>query len=200
MESQNSTSLGFKKIFTQWLNVVPPAFSAASLATCVALPEAARAFGREWATSWPAKSLYLYGPYGSGKTTFAFALIREFIRHWTPSRYVWPAYLSARSLDQQLLNAVRNEGDSWLLERYSTDDMLFIDDIDKVVPTDRFKSQFFEIINNRYNEMLPTILTSNCDLMELAGLFEGAIVSRMQDTKLWHIIKFPDKDLRRSIT
>ncbi len=188
---------GFNFLLARWIDGLPPAYAGITLQSCIDLPREARNFGAQWATQQHPMSLYLHGPYGSGKTTFAFALVREYLRHWTTQRYAWASFMTARQLDSRLLEAIRGDGDSWLLERYGHEELLFLDDIDKVTPSDRFKSQMFEIINYRLMNNLPTIITSNCEPDELASLFDGSILSRMKDKARWNIIRFPDKDLRQ---
>ena len=177
---------------------MPAIYQPYTLQTCIDLSESARSFGREWAKTWPAMSLFLWGAYGSGKTTYAYAVIRELIRNHCPSRYIWANHLTGRQLDNKLLTALKAEGgDSWEVQRCSEEDVLFIDDIDKISPTDRFKSQFFEIINARLINNRCTIITSNCKLSELGALFDGSVLSRMQDKTRWNVIRFSDKDLRQ---
>jgi len=192
-----SVKSNFSFLLSRWLEALPPAYAGITLATCLDLPIESRQYGVRWATSLPTLSLYLYGPYGAGKTTYAIALIREYLRHWTMSRYAWATWTSGRQLDIRLLEAIRGDGDRWLIERFSNEELLYIDDVDKVSPTERYKSQFFEIINHRLMNLLPTILTSNCEPREMAHLFGGAVLSRIQDKSTWQIVRFPDRDLRQ---
>jgi DNA replication protein DnaC len=140
------------------------------------------------------KSLYLFGTWGSGKTCVAFALIREIMS--VKDCYYWPKYITAKKLDSLLLAASRADGDTWEVEKYATADLLFIDDLDKVSGTDRFKNQLFEILNTRYQRSLPTIITSNARPQELGLIMDGAILSRMSDSQKWGMFRFPNKDLR----
>lgn len=192
-----ASSASHSYLLGRWLDCVPPLYSPYTLKNCLDLPSDARSFGSEWALTFPNKSLFLWGAYGSGKTTFAFALIRELIRNHCPTRYLWANHMTGRQMDSKLLKALKEEGDEWEIKRYSQEDVLFIDDIDKISPTDRFKSQFFEIINSRLINNKCTIITSNCKLSELGTLFDGSVLSRMKDTQRWQIIQFPDRDLRQ---
>lgn len=180
-----------------WLSVIPEEYSKITLEECKELPAKLLTFGEEWAKGQPLKSLYLYGTYGSGKTTFAFAIIRKHLQLLNGRWYFWPNYLTGRQLDTALLKASKHDdGDEWELEKHSESDLLFIDDIDKVTGTERFKVQLFEIINRRLIGNKPTIITSNCQPMDLGSLLDGAVVSRMGDIRKWQMVNFPSKDLR----
>ena len=182
-----------------WLRTIAAAFREIALENCNELPDGLIEFGYQWAKSWPLKSLYLYGEYGSGKTTYAMAIVRQVMREWSSKRYIWPRYMSARQLDSRLLQASRcDEGDEYELTSISEIDLLFIDDFDKVSPTERFQVQLFEIINRRQINNLPTVITSNFAHKELSRLLDGAVISRMEDQSRWQIIQFPKTDLRKA--
>lgn len=169
-----------------------------TLASCAQLPDRLVDVGALWAREKRLKSMYLYGEYGSGKTSFAFACILQAMRVRRNNQvYFWPRYFTARHLDSFLLNACRSEsGDEWELSGLADADLLFIDDIDKVTPSDRFKSQLFEIVNRRVSNNKPMIITSNCKPTEIASIIDGAVISRMGDATRWQLIQFPKKDLR----
>lgn len=189
-----------------WLSVLPEEYKTISLRTCKDLSEQLIAFGEEWALNYPPKSLFITGDYGCGKTTFSFAIIRRYIQNLYSKgirvpTYFWARYTTGRQLDSALLKACKHEGgDEWEVEKYSIVPLLFIDDIDKVTATERFKVQLFEIINRRSINNMITIITSNSDAKELVNLFDGSVVSRMGDQKKWAKLTFKGKDLRCSHT
>ncbi len=199
------TSCGSMTNFTEkgyptvdfWASSIPEEYRNIRLEDCKELPPKLMAFGEEWASKMPLKSLYLYGQYGCGKTTFAFALIRKLFEKIRGRAYFWPCYLSARQLDTRLLKASKQEDtDQEEIERLSEVDLLLIDDIDKVSASERFKLQLFEIIDGRLKNKKPTIITSNCMPTELGNLLDGAVISRIGNPAKWDMIKFPLKDLR----
>jgi hypothetical protein len=181
-----------------WLSVIPLEYRDISLQKCDKLPPKLLEYGENWFKSFPLKSLYLFGEYGSGKTTFSFAVIRALMELWARKVYIWPRYFTGRELDSRLLQASKHEsGDEWEISSLAQCDLLFIDDIDKVGATDRFKLQLFEIVNRRSISHRPTIITSNCEPIQLTGLLDGAVVSRIGDPSKWQIIQFPNTDLRK---
>lgn len=154
--------------------------------------EAFKEFGRKWAKD--PKSLFIYGNKGTGKTRYAFALIREMFR--TCPRHIWPRYFTSMDLSSRLHEAVMNGGDKYLLSCLSTEDLLLIDDFGRESSTDRTRRQLFEIINYRYADELPTVITSNFSLEELSLSHGEALASRMEE---WQLIKFKGEDLRKQI-
>lgn len=182
---------------SQWADCLPPSYQSMTLDQCHDLPKELLEYAYQWAENPKRRSLYLYGAYGSGKTTYSIALLRQiFKKH--PSQYVWPVYMTAKKLDSRLLAAIRSDdGDEYEIESICREEFLFIDDIDKVSATERLQMQIFEIINRRLMYNLPTIITGNSEPTEISNIFDSAVLSRMGDTQRWHIIKFPKKDLRQ---
>lgn len=153
-------------------------------------------FARSWAQQTPFSSIFMTGTYGSGKTYFAFALIREAFRVMRKKGYFWPKYYSSTALDAKLRKASMHEdGDEYTLREIGEEDLLFIDDLGKETRSDRLKRQYFEIINYRYSKKLPTIVTSNYTLDQLSEIIDGSISSRMQE---WMFLKFPNIDMRKA--
>lgn len=185
----------------RWLLTIPSHYRSLDLEHCDYLHPELIKYGYEWVNSNSKKSLYLFGTYGCGKTTFAHAIIHNYLRLLGSTTYIWPTILSAKQLDNMLLNALKHsDGDSYVLDDLSNKDLLFIDDIDKINSTDRFKSQMFEIINQRYLYNRPTIITSNCRHCDLDRLFDGGVLSRMSDLRAWFAIEFPDQDIRKILS
>lgn len=171
---------------------VPKDYCLASLETCDMQPPEYIAFARQWALN--PISVFLVGGYGTGKTQFAFAMIREMFRK--NKRIIWPRFFTSPDLDGLLLHASKSdEGDRYTLRDMSEQDLLFIDDIGRETKSERLKRQYFEIINYRHSHKLPTILTSNYHLDKLSEIIDGSIASRMQQ---WQIIEFNGLDLRNS--
>ncbi len=171
---------------------VPKIFQGASLETCERQHPSLVEFGREWAKE--PRSLFLCGGYGTGKTYYAFALIREMFR--VCKRHIWPRYFTSPQLDARLLKASKSEeGDEYDVRNIAEQDLLMIDDIGRETRWDRLKRQYFEILNYRYCQQLPTILTSNLSLDQLSEIVDGAIASRMQE---WQNINFTGGDMRKT--
>ena len=74
--------------------------------------------------------------------------------------------------------------------------LLFIDDIGAEKMTEWVAETFYLILNYRYNEMLPTIFTSNLSPSELAERIGDRIVSRIIGSS--DVIKLDGEDRRLS--
>jgi DNA replication protein DnaC len=175
---------------------VPHKYSHVSLSDCDKHPQSFH----EYARSWGAKpeSVILLGPVGRGKTQFAFAMIREMFRRCP--RSLWPRFYTSPGIDSALLEAVKSDGgDKYKIGQIGEEDLLFIDDFGREGKSERIFRQYFELINMRYTNQKPTIISTNLTLDEIGRTMGDAIASRFQE---WQIIEFTGPDLRveRKIT
>lgn len=175
---------------------VPPKFANASVETCDKQPAAFLDYAKAWGSK--PESVILLGPVGRGKTQFAFAMIREMFRR-CPQR-LWPRFYTSPDLDSLLLEAAKSDsGDKYKLGYVGNEDILFIDDFGRESRSERLFRQYFELINMRYTNLKPTIISTNLPLDEIGKQIGFAVASRFQE---WMIIEFSGCDLRiqRKIT
>jgi DNA replication protein DnaC len=123
-------------------------------------------------------SLLLHGPYGTGKTACASLVLIEVL---------------ARSSNRTLF--VQSAQIDWLA-RHRTDDswdllveasFVVIDDIGAERQVDWNNAWFEEVVRARYNDQLPTILTSNIPpaaLNEKFGWLEGVVRDSFEQIEL----------------
>ena len=105
------------------------------------------------------KSLFLYGSYGTGKTYLAAAVANAAMQGEKPVVYTRFGELCRdvkRAYDK---SAKEGEGD--ILRKYKKCRLLVLDDLGKESFTDWSLSLLFELIDSRYRDMLPTVITSN---------------------------------------
>ena len=118
---------------------------------------------RWYAEAKPPRSLYLYGDCGTGKTFLASIVAQEFIRAgW---RVIFGDVPSL--LDEIKRTFGTNEDSGEIIDRYSTCDLLVLDDIGAGQVTDWNVGVLYEIVNARYGAEKPMIITSNYSLDEL---------------------------------
>jgi DNA replication protein DnaC len=129
--------------------------------------------------------LYIHGGVGSGKTYTASALARALV-------YEGESVIMTTSID--MLDEVKSSyGESFSSEgtsRFRKCDVLIIDDLGKEGASSWVLTTLFQIVNGRYESLLPTIVTSQYSLeglerrMSRGGETETAraIVSRVRET------------------
>jgi DNA replication protein DnaC len=141
----------------------------------------------------PNFSLYLSGSAGSGKTYASVALLKGLIEK---QEYPWIIYKRSYELDDELLEAVSNRQESFVLEKYHEVPFLFIDDLGVERVNDRVIKQYYSIIDHRLNNLLPTVFTSNILRKDIDKNLGDRIASRLQ---MAAEIIFPKKDYRKGI-
>ena len=107
--------------------------------------------------------LVLHGYYGTGKTHLAAAVVREALTHgWSQcSLRVWPDYI--KRLQASFNHQKGEERTSDIVDELERGRLDVIDEIDKKEPSRSgfTENELFTVLNYRYNERLPTVLTFN---------------------------------------
>ncbi len=101
------------------------------------------------------KSLYVWGPNGTGKSTFAANLSRALVNM---GRTV--LFRNSKLLTEEIKGTFSGDADG-ILERCYGVDVLVIDDLGKEQPTDYSLSMLYAVIEARYGDMKPVVVTSN---------------------------------------
>jgi DNA replication protein DnaC len=136
--------------------------------------------------------LFLHGNCGCGKTHLAAAIANHMIsdRGMIVSFNVVPDLLDhlratfdpgAGVAYDDRFNAVRNAP------------LLILDDLGTENTTPWAREKLYQIFNHRYNEQLPTVITSNQDFKRI----EERVLSRLSDTRLTTYVHIDAEDYRR---
>jgi DNA replication protein DnaC len=130
------------------------------------------------------KSLFLYGPNGTGKSHLAAEIMYVEMLKATPThfdRFAWVnASLLLFNIRQSYNSPEQAQDERFLVERYSTIPWLCLDDLGVEKTSEWSLVTFYLILNQRYENMRATIITSNFSLEELTENFGGnRITSRI---------------------
>jgi DNA replication protein DnaC len=122
------------------------------------------------------KGIRLTGNYGCGKTHLTASIIHRLAEQGIGGVFV---------VVPELLRAIRkgynspNEDADKLVQLTEEAPLLVLDDLGAEKPSDWVREQLYVIINRRYENMLPTIVTTNCSTQELVDRVGQRTVSRL---------------------
>ena len=137
-----------------------------------------------------ANSLLLCGQAGAGKTHLGTACSIKLIDQGTPVIYM--GYRDGiTALKGKIIDAAAYSAD---MRRYKNAQVLFIDDFLKGRTTESDVNIVYEIVNYRYNNNLPVIISTEKKPGELIE-FDEAIASRLLEMCYSHIIIFSGEEL-----
>jgi len=150
---------------------------------------------------YPERSLFLYGPVGSGKTHLAVAILREIIidisvkesrenpysRFYSTSKVL----LEIRDTFNRRVPGEPTERD--IIDRIIKKDFIILDDYGTQKISDFTRESIYLIIEGRDAAIRPTIITSNLSPKQIAEHIDPRIASRLQNGA---IIKIDMPDYR----
>jgi DNA replication protein DnaC len=136
--------------------------------------------------------LFLQGGYGCGKTHLAAAIANAAVDAGMPT-----LFLTVPDLLDQLRYAYGSEDVTFedRFEQVRTAPLLVLDDFGTQSATAWAREKLFQILNYRYINQLPTVVTTNLMLEEL----EGRMRSRLSDPELVSYVQILAPDYRRPV-
>ena len=130
------------------------------------------------------------GQVGSGKTHLSMAICNELMDRGVSIIYM--GYRDAiTSIKQNMLDSVYYNK---VMNRYKNARVLFVDDLFKGKITDSDINIMFELINHRYFNNLPVIISSECGVDRLLGIDE-ALGSRLVEMSKGRIVELRGREL-----
>jgi DNA replication protein DnaC len=140
---------------------------------------------KAYASKWPERlkqggGLVMCGKPGTGKNHLALAIAKHVIHEHQNSALFTTALRIARLFKSTWnKNAERTEAE--VIRIYTDPELLIIDEVGVQFGSEAEKLILFEIINTRYERMMPTILISNLPKDELSAFIGERVIDRMND-------------------
>lgn len=131
--------------------------------------------------------VYIYGEQETGKTWLACAMLKGWM---SQNQHQGLFVTSADLLTEIAATYSTYDTEKAVLERYSTCALLVVDDLGKENPTDTALTKLWQLVNARYSQKRPTIVTTQYQ-MERLGMALGrkggtetskAIIRRLRET------------------
>ena len=166
------------------LNGVPKRFQNCSFENFKGNPKAVQACRNHDLSN----GLYMFGGAGRGKTHLAVAKLRELVK---TGHYDFQ-FASLATLLSKLARAAfdtnkSSESEARLVEKYSQTNILVLDDLGQHGASPWVITKLYLIIDSRYSEEKPTIITSNFGLDEIHKKLGEPIASRLSESRIIHI-------------
>jgi len=153
----------------------------------------------EWALR-PEGFLILTGPVGTGKTHAGWATLVESLIQAERMRDGEDLVMGIEVLDlleNMMPSNTAYKGPDWWASHTKKVPLLLLDDLGRHKPTEWKDEQIFALVNTRYRDQLPTIVTTNILPADFKAKFGDAIASRMAEECT--LVVMAGKDRRRSV-
>jgi len=131
------------------------------------------------------------GPAGTGKTHMAVATVLR----WIAARGYGARFLVVPEWLQEIKGGFHDGRSNELLYRARTAKLLVMDDLGAELATDWVQDTVYSVINHRYNELLPTVVTTNLNLSELSSKYHDRLASRLASGLVVNTKALPDRRL-----
>jgi DNA replication protein DnaC len=138
-------------------------------------------------------SLLLLGPTGTGKTHQAYGAIRAFAESGASCNWV---ITTAADMYARLRPRHRVDSEEEF-ERYQKARVLIVDDLGAAKGSEFTEEINYRLINHRYQNEMPTLITSNIPPKELAAELGERVASRL--TEMAHRVVLKGGDRRRHL-
>jgi len=131
-----------------------------------------------WLKEQKNEFLFIHGPCGTGKTYASCAITMRLRAKKIPCKLVFSSDLFA-SLRRSFNKKTWEGSEEDIIERHTGKKITIFDDVGAEKTSEYVIESWYNIINKRYNDMLPTIFTSNYSLDEINNKMSDRIASRL---------------------
>ena len=125
-------------------------------------------------------SIVMSGGVGTGKTHLGASMAHQVIHDYGMKAHFTTVIKMVRRI-RATYNRDSRESEEMVLDYFMNRDLLIIDEIGVQSGSDHEHNTIFEIINERYADMKPTILLSNEGIEELTKVLGERIIDRFRD-------------------
>lgn len=125
-------------------------------------------------------SILLLGDVGTGKTHLAASIANQVVRE---TKFT-AVYTTASTIVRHVKSTFDKESDlteGQVYALYSTMDLLVIDEVGVQNATEFELTVMFEVVNSRYEEMMPTMVISNRSIADLPKYLGDRVVDRLRE-------------------
>jgi DNA replication protein DnaC len=137
-------------------------------------------------------SLMVLGATGRGKTHLACALLRHLVE--TENEITMPIPTVVSCVDLFATLRPRSGVDTEeVFGRYSRAGILFIDDLGVAKSSEWTEQETYRLVNHRYNNQLPTLITTNVPPKELAAALGERTAGRLTEMCEFAVLKGQDR-------
>lgn len=134
---------------------------------------------KEYIEQFPSQnSLLMLGMVGTGKTLLASMMLDRICENYS-CEIIKVIDLIRKLKSTWSKTSEISEAD--MLERYTKMDLLVIDEVGVQFGSDTEKLFIFDVIDGRYQNMLPTILISNLDIENLKSVVGDRVIDRLRE-------------------
>ncbi len=121
--------------------------------------------------------VFLSGNVGAGKTHVAVSLLRDAATR--DERRGLFVHASGLFLELRATMDNRAASEAHVFAKYLADRLLVVDDLGAEKVSEYVRASWYHIIETRYSEMRPTVVTSNLSLAQVAEAYGDRIASRL---------------------
>lgn len=119
--------------------------------------------------------LVILGSPGTSKTYLCSALSEWILENFQTYRY----WMEGCLFERLKRGFESHEGSPKVLEYLVDDELIILDDVGSNSWTEWKEDMFFDLINMRYNSMMPTIITSNLTRKQFYDTYQPRVTSRL---------------------
>lgn len=138
------------------------------------------------------KGIYLSGGYGAGKTHLAAAAANYLLNR---GRKV--LFLPVTALKERVYASYKDHTTPEIIQEVCGNELLILDDFDKLSSTDNLRELLYGIINRLYEQEKLLIITANVNRKQLGRIYDGSIASRIAEMCL--CCKLDGRDRRETM-